>query len=163
MAGGTVCRRGSRGVAVALLALGVVGVAGCGPGRGDVKGRVTFLGKPVVFGGVVMMGSDDKSVTGNIDAEGNYTVRGVRAGAVRVAVVSPDPASVYADRLKGVKSMLPKRKQDRLAHLPSAPDGAPPFDRSKWFPLPRQYEQVETSGITATIHSGDNTFDIELK
>jgi hypothetical protein len=35
-------------------------------------------------------------------------------------------------------------------------------DSGKWFPLPKQYELADTSGIT-TIHGGDNTFDIELK
>jgi hypothetical protein len=36
-------------------------------------------------------------------------------------------------------------------------------DGGKWFPLPKQYELVDTSGITITIQPGDNTFDIELK
>jgi len=36
-------------------------------------------------------------------------------------------------------------------------------DGSKWFPLPTQYELHDTSGITTTIHHGDNTFDIDLK
>jgi hypothetical protein len=39
----------------------------------------------------------------------------------------------------------------------------PEFDRRQWFPLPKQYELADTSGITTTIHSGDNTFDIDLK
>jgi hypothetical protein len=45
-----------------------------------------------------------------------------------------------------------------------APGGtAPKGDSSKWFPLPKQYELADSSGITTTIRSGENTFDIELK
>jgi hypothetical protein len=36
-------------------------------------------------------------------------------------------------------------------------------DRRKWFPLPKRYELADTSGITTTIHEGDNIFDIDLK
>jgi hypothetical protein len=36
-------------------------------------------------------------------------------------------------------------------------------DHRKWFALPKQCELANTSGITTTIHGGDNAFDIELK
>jgi hypothetical protein len=40
---------------------------------------------------------------------------------------------------------------------------APKMDGGKWFPLPKRYELADISGITTSIHSGDNTFDIELE
>jgi hypothetical protein len=39
----------------------------------------------------------------------------------------------------------------------------PGVDRRKWFPLPKQYEFADSSGITTTIEEGDNSFEIELK
>ena len=36
-------------------------------------------------------------------------------------------------------------------------------DWKNWFPLPKEFETAETTGITTTIKRGDNTFDIELK
>jgi hypothetical protein len=122
--------------------------------RGDVHGKVSYGGRPVIYGSVVLIGSDDMPVTGRINSDGTYSVDGVPTGAVRVAVVSHDPAR-------------PKRHQRRINPKTAPPTlpqpTAPEVDRRKWFPLPKQYGQAGTSGIRTTVHSGDNTFDIDLK
>src|SRR6516165_11835660 len=74
------------------LVLVLLTLAGCGSGTGAVMGRVTFRGKPVVSGSVVMLGADNKLVSTPLDAEGRYAVNGVPLGTVQVAVVSPNPA-----------------------------------------------------------------------
>src|SRR5215469_4912553 len=61
--------------------------------RGDVHGKVSYQGRPVIYGSVVLIGSDDMPVTGRINADGTYVVSAVPSGDVRVAVVSPDPAT----------------------------------------------------------------------
>jgi hypothetical protein len=138
-------------------------LAGCGSGTGGVTGRLTFRGKSVVSGSVVMLGADNKLVSGPIDAEGHYAVNGVPLGTVQVAVVSPDPAPSPIPP-EFFKLQEKKFKLLEKANLKSPfPPTPPKVDDSKWFPLPRQYELADTSGITTTIHSGDNTFDIELK
>ena len=144
----------------------LLALAGCGSGTGAVTGRVTFRGKPVVSGSVLMMGADNKLVSGPLDAEGRYALNSVPLGTVQVALVSPNPNPPPPPLLR----RLLKRREKEMKLLeekkdvkdPPAP-AAPKADRRKWFPLPKQYELADTSGITTTIHEGDNTFDIELK
>src|SRR5262249_32660837 len=124
--------------------------------RGDVQGKVSCGGRPIIYGSVVLIGSDDMPVTGRINSDGTYAVSGVLVGAVRVAVGSPDPATPLHDR------ETPEGRKHK-APLPKPRLLAPEVDRRKWFRLPKQYELADTSGITITIHEGDNTFDIELK
>jgi hypothetical protein len=130
-----------------------------------VTGRVTFRGKPVVSGSVVMLGADNKLVSCPLDAEGRYALNDFPLGTVQVAVVSPNPnpplrlpRRLLKRREKEIK-LLEEKKDVKDSPAPAAPK----VDSNKWFPLPKQYELADTSGITTTIHSGDNTFDIELK
>jgi hypothetical protein len=103
-----------------------------------------------------MIGSDNMPVTGPINADGTYAVAGVPAGTVRVALVSPDPAGRMRSRgIQNPTALTSPRKARRQT--------APEIDRSKWFPLPLEYELADNSGITTTIQEGDNTFDIDLK
>src|SRR5262249_41683905 len=127
--------------------------------RGDVHGKVRYGGRPIIYGSVVLIGSDDMPVTGPINADGTYAVSGVPTGVVRVAVVSPDPATPLPP-----DEQLPWERDPKRPPPPPKPRPiAPEIDRRKWFPLPKQYELADTSGLTTTIHEGDNTFDIELK
>src|SRR5262245_35060772 len=75
---------------ILLLVLSVV--FGCGPGSATVTGKVTYKGKPVVSGTVVMLGSDERMVSAEIKADGQYVLAGVRSGKVRIGVSSPPPA-----------------------------------------------------------------------
>src|SRR5215831_13285234 len=78
---------------LAFLLVTVLTLSSCASAkRGDVHGKVSYGGRPIIYGSVVLIGSDDMPVTGRINADGTYAVAGVPAGAVRVAVVSPDPA-----------------------------------------------------------------------
>jgi hypothetical protein len=119
---------------------------------------VTYQGKPVVHGGVVLIGDGFRPRSGRIDPEGNYRISDVPSGLVRIAVVSPDPEPPSSSALQSMSKVKDKMKQDKLQMAKKVP-----VDRSKWFVLPKQYESTETSGITTTLQPGDNTFDIELK
>lgn len=124
-----------------LLALVVVGCSG----RGDVSGKVSYNGKPVVFGTVLIL-AKDRSHQGEIKTDGSYSVSGVAVGTVRVAVNSPNPKKIELYPNKN-----PEFKQDPYPDVPG------------WFAIPKQYEAVETSGLTYTVNGGSNTIDIELK
>jgi len=144
----------------AFLLLTVLTLSSCASAkRGDIHGKVSYGGRPIIYGSVVLIGSDDMPVTGRINSDGTYAVAGVPAGAVRVAVVSPDPATPQR-----LDRQLPGVRAPKATPLPLIPPPVvPEVDRRKWFALPKQYEMIDTSGITTTIHEGDNTFDIELK
>ena len=126
-----------------VLGLALLGLAGCGGGRGDLGGRVTYQGKDVESGSVTAVGSDGVPKTGFI-ADGRYEVKDLPAGAVKLAVSSPDPAKTPRRSLRG----------------------APPpvkGDRTGWFPLPEKYSDLATSGLTADLAAGPNAHDIDLK
>jgi len=108
-------------------------------GRGDVSGKITFQGKPVVFGTILFVGSDGILRQSNIEKDGSYAVRGVRTGEARVAVHSPNPRRITV--LEG----------------PAYPDVP------GWVALPKKFESIDTSGLTYTVHRGSNMIDIELK
>jgi hypothetical protein len=117
---------------------------GC-QGRGDVSGKVTYQNKHLVFGTVLIQGSDGNVGQGNLEADGSYYVSSVATGEARVAVNSPNPKSI------SLTYKNPKKKPE------------PYPDVKGWFSIPKQYEKPSTSGLVYSIQRGENTIDIELK
>ncbi len=132
-----------RPAGVALL---VLAATGCG-GRGDVSGKVTYKGKPLVWGTVLFEGSDRTFKQGNIGSDGTYTIRGLATGEAWVAVSSINPTS------PDFQTRLPSR-----APRPNRSAGV-----NGWFPIPQKYDTPFTSGLTYPIKRGPNEIDIELK
>lgn len=132
-----------------LVALGsfIIGLAAFASGSSaTVTGKVTFLGRPLVCGSVVLRGPDGKSAAGRIEQDGSYTVKDAPTGEVLVAVSSPDPlVQHYATQLKSSRE-----------RVPVAQWSAPTVDRKQWFSIPNRYENPATSGITLTVTRGNN-------
>jgi len=120
-------------------------LSGCGPGQGDLAGAVTFQGKQLASGSVIVRGSDGVVVGGEIMPDGTYLVKDITAGKVLITVNSPDPGDYK----------VAMRKKDQ------APP--PPKDRSKWFPIPEHFGDFEKSELSFLLKRGKNQFDIELK
>jgi hypothetical protein len=130
---------------------------GCAAGKADVAGKVTHKGKPVAMGTVIVRGSDGIEMTGAIQPDGSYLVRGVTAGAVKFAVISRDPAVVGA-RARAGKGRPDGKEETKPEEAPKPP----PENDAKWFPLPINYESPDSSGLTTTLHSGENSYDLDL-
>jgi hypothetical protein len=138
--------------------------SGCGPGHGRVTGTVTYRGKPVVVGTVLIVGSDGIPAYGNVGEDGTYVIARVPTGAAQVAVNSLDPvvAARWKDRKAGLRgALLPPRVKDKKVVLPQ-PEPPPPGDRKGWFPIPEQYGNPRTSGLTCDVKRGANTCNLEL-
>lgn len=157
-----------RRLTLAALVGSLLGLTqGCGPGQGEVHGLVKYQGKVVSLGSVVMVGGNRIPVVGRIESDGTYSVKGVPAGMVHIAVVSPNPAGVANSvlrsplRWKGPANL--KTKIGRQTAQNDETETIAKAARAKWFPLPKKYEDPDTSEITAEIHRGANTFDIELR
>jgi len=126
----------------ALLVL----LTGCGPGKGDLSGKVFFEEKAVCSGSVIVGGSDGVPKSSPIEPDGSYVVKDVAAGTVKLTVHSPDPGEV---------KFMPRKEGDKPP---------PAKDRSKWFPIPEEYNDFDKSGLTFDLkRSTMNNFDIKLK
>jgi hypothetical protein len=66
---------------------------GCGR-QGNVSGKVLYQNKPLVFGRILVEGSDGTARHGNIEKDGTFYVDGVATGEARVAVNSLNPKSI---------------------------------------------------------------------
>jgi hypothetical protein len=134
------------GFASTVVAFMTLAAVGCG-GQGNVSGKVTYLGQPLVFGTVQFEASDGALKQSNINKDGTYSIQGLAVGAAKAAVNSPDPTS--SDR-------RPPRREGTAAVVPlqEFPD---------WFPIPEKYQNLSKPQLSYTIKSGQNTIDIELK
>jgi hypothetical protein len=131
----------------------LLALAGCAEGKADVTGKVTHQGKAVTWGTVIVQGPDGIPMTGKIQPDGAYTVRGVAAGKVLIGVVSRDPGVLAGPRGRRVDK---GEGNDQPAVRP------PLADRSKWFALPEKYEDPANSGLSTTVKGGANAHDIDL-
>lgn len=152
-------------VAIILTALG------CGGGGGvPVKGKVTFNGKPVVWGGVTLVDAAGQYHQGTIELDGTYKIDDpVPVGGVKIAVVSRKPQEEGG---RGGKAAAtgggpagnaddPREKFIKSQGItPSSPRPNPPA--GAWFPIPEKYADPSKSELTGTIKKGVD-LDIELK
>ncbi len=129
-----------------VVAMLILVAAGCGPGRGDVTGKVTYQGKPLVFG-TVQFETKEGIKQGNIAEDGSFSVPGVIAGELNAAVNSPNPNS-----------------SDHQAIMREGQEPPPPRVPIKgWFPIPAEYQNLGSPKLTFTVKTGQNKLDIELK
>jgi len=141
---------GSAAVGLVIIVLATIF---SGPSRAIVSGKVIYQGKPLVWGQVILVGTDGKSASGQIEPDGTYRVEGAPIGPVSVGVVSHDPL---------VQHWAKSLKTTRVRPTANIFATAPPVDRRHWFPVPQHYEEPGSSGITLTLKSGSNEKDITL-
>jgi hypothetical protein len=114
-----------------------------------------------------MVGGDRRPLVGRIEADGTYSLKSVPAGTVRIGVLSPNPAAVSnAIRRAPVSRKGPADIKAKVGAQMAKNDESGTTTnaaKGKWFPLPKEYEDPDSSGITTEIQRGENVFDIELK
>jgi hypothetical protein len=103
---------------------------------------------------VLVVGKDGRKAAGRIEEDGSYTIHNAPPGPVEVAVVSRDPlVQTWATNLR-------ESRERPTAKLFAT---SAPIDRRKWFPLPPKFEDPGMSGLTLTLTTGKNTFDVDLQ
>jgi hypothetical protein len=130
------------GALMLILAAG----SGCGPQFGTVQGTVTVDGKPANKGSVIFSGAGNRSAAGTIEPDGSYVAENVPVGEVKVAILQMLGGPARPGPLQGLPG---------LDDVPAAPPAKP-------VPIPKKYQNVETSGLTCSVTSGTNEFDIKL-
>jgi hypothetical protein len=133
----------------------VLAAAGCGSttSKGTVSGKVTHKNKPVVWGTVTLIASDNKAYTGEITPEGTYSIPDVPGGPVKLCVTSPNPDAGKQRGGAGRGGAGDVEAGGGAAGV-SLPKGA-------WFLIPEKYADPQRSGLTGTVHN-DTTIDLKL-
>ena len=157
-------RTGGMLVCLALAA----SLLGCGGGSGPraiVKGKVTFAGKALTVGNVMFYGKDkDKTGNATIDKDGNYAMNDAPLGEVKITVFVPKMApggmammKGPGDKMKGMKdakSVDPSGSGKSISIMGDMPTNV--------VPIPDKFGNVDTSGLTYTVKSGEQTHDLVL-
>src|SRR5262249_53728366 len=94
-------------VPTALVAALLCAVTGCGKGVADVKGKVTYNGKPVTSGTVNIQSSEGETLSGEIKPDGSYLIEKVPCGPAKVSVVSIDPN--WSDKVRKLAAAQQQR------------------------------------------------------
>ena len=116
---------------------------GCssGPETGEVKGKVTFRGKPVTEGLVTFLNPNEGGAAeAQIQADGSYAVEGVLPGQYLV-VITPLVEVVDTD-----------------------PGKSPPMPIEKRAPnIPKKYRMQGSTPFKELINAGKNEFNFDMK
>ena len=128
---------------LALLALGLIWMSGCGGGStkvptGSVEGTVKLDGKPVTKGRVNFISSSTgAAAVANLDESGNYKLDSLEVGQYKVFITPPPQAP------------------------PKAGEPPPKMEQSN---IPEKYQNEMLTDLSAEIKEGENKLKpFELK
>lgn len=141
--------------------------AGCGGSKGSVSGKVTFKDQPLHGGQVILQAENGKTYSGSIDENGNYTITKVPPGTMKVSVRPIERPKIEAGQgpfrggpPKGIGipkgHEVPEGMKEAYENLNKPGQQAP-----KGFP--EKYKDPKESGLTYTVTSGEQTYNIPLK
>lgn len=163
-------------VVAALLALVVPLAIGCGGGKGKVTGNVTVDNKPLPGGTITFHPSKGNAASGEI-IDGQYTVTGVPTGNARVSV-STAYLKQEADALGMANQNMSMSMGGRTPPRDIPPEARAALEkekqradesiqkskelRARYRPIPEKYANPDSSGITLSVKSGTNPFDLSL-
>ncbi|WP_437222019.1 hypothetical protein SH661x_002593 [Planctomicrobium sp. SH661] len=123
-----------------ILALGLLLGAGCGSSgsrveSGKVEGTVQFGSAPLVSGTVLLLNESNGVGATAVVEDGKFQFsEAIPVGDYKVAV----------------------------GPLPAPPPHLPPLPKDKVVKLPKKYGKSATSGLSATIKSGENKLQFQL-
>ncbi|QEG33429.1 hypothetical protein [Bythopirellula goksoeyrii] len=116
-------------------------VAGCGKSKESeatsvVTGNVSYQGQPLSKGSVLYQHSSGKTAVSDIKEDGNYRLDAT-PGSHKVAIISREPDK-------------------------ENPEGRPRIIPGKDL-IPAAYGEFRTSGLTATVDTGEDQINFELR
>jgi hypothetical protein len=126
-------------------------VAGCAPPgveQAEVSGKVLYRGAPLPGGVVMFMSATGLSGSAAISPSGEYRL------------MAP-----LGDLKVSVDNRMLRRGQSgggyRMTKAPSEAAAGQPL-AGQYVPVPEKYAALETSGLTAHVAKGSQTFDIKM-
>jgi hypothetical protein len=146
----------SRSVSARLAALAVgvlLAASGC-TSKTTVTGKVTYKGKPVIWGTVSVIASDNIQYAAQITPEGTFSIPNVPSGPAKFAVSSPNPDGTARGGPAALNGGAGDRGSGGDSGPPSPPAGA-------WFPLPEKYSDPLKSGLDRKVGSEPVALNLE--
>jgi len=159
----------------------VVGIAGCSPSMTKVKGKVTFQGKPVVWGSVTLADAKGQFYQGEINLDGTYEIENVPPGPVKIGVYSPKPEDEHTaggrtksstggargavGRGGGAGGGQAEDPRERFIASQGGRQEAPPRPKpapGQWFPIPDKNNDPMKSELVGAVKPNVD-LNIELK
>jgi hypothetical protein len=126
-----------------LIGLLVVAGTGCGE-RGRVSGTVSYRGRPLPDGTVVLLASDGRAYHGQIGSDGRFAIPEVPSGETHVAISSLVEGTRSNGRVAGGGHGRVGLQAPRVSRIPIG------------------YSDLAQSALKATI-AGDTDLDLDLK
>jgi hypothetical protein len=140
-----------------LLLPVLAAVAGCGGKRvAEVSGKVTYKNQPLPDGTVTLMAQDGQPYSAQIQADGTFTISNVPVGPAKVVVTSraPDEAGKGKAGAQGEgRSTLVQRSE------PEKDKGG----KQNSSRIPLDYNNFDTSGLTAQVEAPVTQLNLDLK
>jgi hypothetical protein len=136
--------------------------AGCG-NTGTVSGKVSYKGQPLGGGTILFVAPGQKTVKSAIAPDGSYTISGIPAGTIKIAVETKSAQPPDPEALRRAFPGLPKG-----APLPPEAANNPHFKTGpenkggKYVWIPDHYGDPEKSNLTVEVTGGNQQHDIEL-
>jgi len=137
-------------------------LVGCGPSRpelGTVTGQVTFDGKLVPEGTVRFFPAYGRPARGVLDAQGRYELTTFETGDG--ALVGTHEVSIEACTVEGGAPKFSSMEEEIAYYSDRSREPARPA-RIKWI-VPERFAHAKSSNLSATVQSGANEIDFELK
>ncbi len=133
-----------------VLLLPLLAAVGCGPGVGEVSGKVTYQGKALPDGTVTLMASDGKPYEGKIQPDGSYvTSLAAATGKGKAAGKGERTARVTAP---------PEPEPDKEGGKGAGKEAAGSGSR-----IPLDYGDFSKSGLTVQVARPSARLDLDLK
>jgi hypothetical protein len=136
-----------------IAAFSLIFATGCGAKTTAINGTVTYQGRHLTGGSVIVYCQNQQIVRGIIDSEGHYTIPNVPTGTAMVTVHShtPIPAGFQ------LRQTLPPVNNGPIS--PSV-DASKPGDAVI---IPERYTVPEESGLALNVDRNNLEFNIDLK
>jgi hypothetical protein len=140
-----------------------VALFGCSAPRSNVFGNVTFRGKPVVGGTIILLSADNRTYPARIQADGSYRIASVPRGHIAVAVqgdeVRPPPRPAPGAKTKDAFGFNEAKADDerKAGSAPPSPTTGPVLK------IPASYGDPGRSGLSFELELPEQEYSIDLK
>ncbi len=135
---------------------GILAVGCQGQPPVEVSGKVRFRGKPVIWGTVNAIASDQMTHYATIQPDGSFHFEKLPPGPASFGIVSPDP---YFQR--SMTAEMKAELAEREAKLGIVPVAKPP--KGAWFPIPARYADPRTANFQANLEGPSMELAWDLK